>query len=170
MFHMNIDCLQLVGKISVSELNLKCGRQKYALKLLWPVATKKRQQTVVMIAAGRSNPFFGVCLFESRIKCVVDRPSTGCKVMVSSIGESKKWQRKRIKTETHNDSNKNQSEKLFRAHFFAVRTQIGNQRNGNTNTYCTIIIIIQYTPPLHVVCDRKYFTTTFTINGLSLSR
>lgn len=56
MFHMNIYCLQLVGKMSVSELNLKCGRQKYALKLLWPVATKKRQKTVVMIAAGSEIP------------------------------------------------------------------------------------------------------------------
>lgn len=90
----HLNCLRFAGKISVSEFNCKCGRQKYKLKLLWPVATKKRGKNRcddcrAGFTISCSNSFFGTCLSELHIKCFIVWQAH-LKVMASSIGESKK--------------------------------------------------------------------------------
>lgn len=150
----HLNCLRFAGKISVSELNCECGGQKNKLKLLWPVATNKREKN-------RCDDYqlefifrhLSLRITHKMLYCVAGTPQSAGQF---NRRKQKECQRKRVGTETHNNSYKNQSRKKHSERIFSDAN-----RQPSTKMVTSIL--------LHGVRDRKY-CTTFAINGSSMFR
>lgn len=172
---MSVFCNTL-AKISVSELKIRSQIIIIIMAMAigqCPLTSERKLKKKNQVCDDCGGAGFAIFLLEfifsalvslwiihKILYCVAGKPSIGRKVLyLSSIGESKqlkeekKWAEKANKNrDASNKSNKNQSEKLFRAFFF--HRVLGFGRKSPTNEIvCTTLV--------HDANDRKYCTTTF---------